>query len=144
MSLYVVEWERSRLLTLGPAMVLVDCGEGTADAWTRSGLRPWGPDAVLFTGPKAAQIAGLYGLLDAMSAADRSEPIRLLHGLDNEGVGNLVGAFLQSEQCPYPVALEADRPGAVLMVGGLRCASKATHQGLRWSISGEGREVSFG
>ena len=143
-QLYVVEWERARLVAMGPAMLLLDCGEGTAAAWQKSGLRPWGPDAIAFTGGRTHHIAGLYGLLTAMTEGGRSTPLRLLHRLDDERIGNLVAAWLQSESCSFPVSLEADHPGAVLIVGGLRCCSSAKGEGLTWSIEGSGRRVSFG
>ena len=141
--MYVIEWDRARLVTLGPAQLLVDCGEGTRDAWTRSGLRETGPDAIAFTSGDGARIAGLYGMLCAMSEAGRTTPLRLLHRIDEERVGNLVGAYLQSESPDFPIALEADLPGAILMVGGLRCVSSATEEGLRWTIQGGDRTVRF-
>ncbi len=143
-SLYVVEWDRARLVTMGPAMLLLDCGEGTASAWQKGGLRPSGPDAIAFTGGRTHHIAGLYALLTSMTEGGRSAPLRLLHRLDDERIGNLAAAWLQSESCSFPVSLEADHPGAVLMVGGLRCASAAKGEGLTWTIEGSGRRVCFG
>jgi hypothetical protein len=141
--MYVVEWDRARCVALGPALLLVDCGEGTADAWAAGGMRATGPDAIAFTNGTGAHIAGLYGLLCAMADSGRSAPLRLLHRLDEERVGNLVGAYLQSEQSPFPISLEADLPGAMLIVGGLKCTSRAENEGLIWTIEGDDRTVRF-
>ncbi len=128
-------------LGLGPAWLLLDCGEGTWAAWSRRGLRATGPDVIAFTSGAAGRISGLYGLLAGMAEAGRVDDLRLLHSVQDERIGNLVGAWLQSEVSPYPVTLEADWPGAVLMVGGLRLQSHEAEAGLRWTVLGGGQRV---
>ena len=131
----------SMALGLGPAWLLLDCGEGSWAAWLEHGLRPQGPDAIAFTSGAPRSIAGLYGVLAGMAEGGRSEELRLLHSVQDERPGNLAGAFLQSEVSPFPLTLEADWPGAVLMVGGMRMSSAETEGGLRWMVLGGGRRV---
>ncbi|HJN77871.1 MAG TPA: hypothetical protein QGF58_28400 [Myxococcota bacterium] len=140
-ALFVVELGEATAISLGPAAVLVDCPEGTWAAWNASSLRATGPDAVALTSGRAEVIAGLYGLLAGMAAAGRTEPVRLLHHMADGRPGNLVGAYLQSEPVSFPVSLEGDWPGAVLMVGGLRLESRGQDDGRRWAIEGGGRRV---
>jgi ribonuclease BN (tRNA processing enzyme) len=136
-----VDLGAAQAMGLGPAWLLLDCPEGTWASWTRHGLRPTGPDAIAFTGGTARHIAGLYGLLAGLALAGRRDELRLLHSVHEESVGNLVAAYLQSEEPTYPIALEADWPGAVLMVGGLRLQSHAREDGLRWTVQGGGRTL---
>ena len=140
-ALFVVDLGGATALSLGHAAVLVDCPEGTWAAWNAHSLRATGPDAIALTHGTAERIAGLYGLLAGMAAAGRQDPVRLLHNMSDERPGNLVGAYLQSEPAAFPVSLEGDWPGAVLMVGGLRLESRAHDEGLRWIVEGGGRRV---
>lgn len=128
-------------VSLGPAAVLVDCPEGAWAAWNDAGLRRTGPDAVAFTSGDAAHIAGLYGLLAGMTRAGRQDPVRVVHHMGDERVGNLVAAWLQSEPSQFPIALEGDWPGAVLFVGGLELKSRLDGDVLRWTVAGGGRSV---
>jgi len=140
-ALFVLDLGGATALSLGHAALLVDCPEGSWSAWGQAGLRRTGPDAIALTRGTPEHIAGLYGLLAGMAAAGRTDPVRLLHAMDEERPGNLVGAYLQSEPAAYPVSLEGDWPGVVLMVGGLRLESRSAEGGLRWVIEGGGRKV---
>ena len=130
-------------VNLGPAWVLLDCGEGAWAAWQARELPAQGPDAIAFSSGRPDRIAGLYGLLAGMAHAGRSAEVRLLHAVDDERVGNLASAWLQSERCPYPLTLEADWPGATLVVGGITLTSAADAGGLRWVLGGGARKLEY-
>ncbi|MCP4805608.1 MAG: hypothetical protein GY913_10950 [Proteobacteria bacterium] len=140
-ALFVLEVGGATAVSLGHAALLIDCPEGSWAAWNDAGLRATGPDAVVFTTGAPAAIAGLYGLLAGMTRAGRKDPVRMSHNMDDERVGNLVAAWLQSEPSVFPIALEGDWPGAVLMVGGLRVSSRLEAGDLRWTVAGGGRSV---
>lgn len=142
-ALFVVDLGACSAVSLGHAAVLVDCPEGAWASWNGQGLRATGPDAIALTSGTPGCIAGLYGLLAGMAAAGRKDPVRLLHNMDDERPANLVGAYLQSESRVFPISLEGDWPGAVLMVGGLRLESRGHADGLRWIVEGGGRKVEL-
>lgn len=139
--LFVLDVAGATAVSLGPAAVLIDCPEGAWSAWNDAGLRRTGPDAVVFTSGRAEALSGLYGLLAGMTRAGRREPVRMVHKMDDERIGNLVGAWLQSEPSEFPIALEGDWPGAMLAVGGITLVSRGDGSGLRWTASGGGRSV---
>ena len=117
----------------GESALLVDCPEGTAQAWIGAGLPPGGPTALCFTSGDWPRIAGLYGLLGHF-ALERDHPLRLLVDMREQQVEQLAGAFMRSNQAQLSV--EADWPGSVLSVGPLRLRSRAEGEGMIWNVNG--------
>lgn len=117
----------------GDSALLVDCPEGTAQAWLDAGLPPGGPTGLCFTSGHWPRIAGLYGLLGHF-ALEREEPLRLLVDMREQQVEQLAGAFMRSNQAQLSV--EADWPGSTLTLGSLRLRSRAEGEGLVWNVNG--------
>lgn len=114
--------------------LLVDCPEGTAQAWLDAGLPKGGPTGLCFTSGHWPRISGLYGLLGHFALDRDQPPLRLLVDMRNQEVEQLAGAFMRSNQAQLSV--EADWPGSMLTLGDLRLRSRAEGEGLIWNVNG--------
>ena len=151
-------WSKSgvEVRELGSAVVvlfegsslLVDCGDGLGRMWASQNLPEAGPEAIAFTSGRARRVAGIYAFL-AQIMGKRKQSLRLLHGMDNEPLAHLLGAWSTSVGSTHApaVEMEADLPGALLSAGPFALVSHALDKpqgGLAWRVEVGGVVVAVG
>ncbi len=96
-----------QLLVWPGGAIAVDPGDGFARALSRSD-QAGALTAVLFTGPGPDRIGGLFALLADQARRPRSWPLRLVHGLVDEGVPALAAASRQVDPAAGALSLEVE------------------------------------
>lgn len=122
-------WLSSLLVRSSGQMTLFDCGEGTQIAWRSAG---WGMrrlGAICLSHCHADHVAGLPGLLHALTWADRDELVTIYGPAGTLRV--VEGLRVIAPMLPYPVAVRELAPGDVFALpGGLTGTVAAGHHAL--------------
>ncbi|HZU67261.1 MAG TPA: ribonuclease Z [Ktedonobacteraceae bacterium] len=119
-------WLSCALVRCGPALTLLDCGEGTQIPWKALG---WGfrqLGAICFSHMHADHVAGLPGVLFMVAHAERTEPLDIY---GPPGTAYVVDGLRRiAAELPFPVRIHELRGGEQFSLpGGLRgsCALAA-------------------
>lgn len=139
----VVSLGLEQAVVAGDTLVLVDCGDGAAGRWRDAGLPGAGPDLILITDGAPERVSGLFGLLSAAQAHQRSAALTLMCPLMDERAPVLVEAFVRAFGADFPIRLEPESPGARLEIGDLRVQLRPAARGVGYRLEMQGQRLEF-
>ncbi|MDG6901894.1 MAG: ribonuclease Z [Nitrososphaerota archaeon] len=108
-------------------VVILDCGEGVQRGALAESVGLGGPMTILITHLHGDHVAGILGLLQTMSLAQRRRPLRIV-GPQKLQKWLEVTSDLLNIGLTFPVEFSRARPGSVIRTPGFRVkAARATH-----------------